>query len=126
MYRLVTHVDGIVTATMNPSKVNSPKRSVSRPADKKQKKKVAPLVRLSAKAPLVRPRKPSARKTPVELRAKKNAEPAVGRAGGLSFEADTRFDEVVALIEAARARAYEAVNSELVSLYWQLGEYMSK
>jgi hypothetical protein len=39
---------------------------------------------------------------------------------------DARFDEVVALIEAARGRAYEAVNSELVALYWQLGEYISK
>jgi predicted nuclease of restriction endonuclease-like (RecB) superfamily len=33
---------------------------------------------------------------------------------------------VLALIEAARRRAYQAVNSELVSLYWQLGEYISK
>lgn len=33
---------------------------------------------------------------------------------------------MLALIEAARRRAYQAVNSELVSLYWQLGEYISK
>lgn len=39
---------------------------------------------------------------------------------------DARFEEVVALVEAARGRAYEAVNSELVSLYWQLGEYISR
>jgi predicted nuclease of restriction endonuclease-like (RecB) superfamily len=31
-----------------------------------------------------------------------------------------------ALIEAARTRAYQAVNSELVSLYWQLGEYIGR
>lgn len=37
-----------------------------------------------------------------------------------------RFDEVLALIEAARRRAYQAVNAELVSLYWQLGEYISR
>jgi len=37
-----------------------------------------------------------------------------------------KFDEVLALIEAARRRAYQAVNAELVSLYWQLGEYISK
>jgi len=37
-----------------------------------------------------------------------------------------RFDEVLALIEAARRRAYQAVNTELVGLYWQLGEYISK
>jgi hypothetical protein len=36
-----------------------------------------------------------------------------------------RFDEVLALIEAARGRAYQAVNVELVNLYWQLGEYIS-
>jgi predicted nuclease of restriction endonuclease-like (RecB) superfamily len=37
-----------------------------------------------------------------------------------------QFDEVVALIEAARGRAYHAVNTELVSLYWQLGEYINR
>lgn len=36
-----------------------------------------------------------------------------------------QFDEVIALIEAARAQAYQAVNTELVTLYWQLGEYIS-
>lgn len=36
------------------------------------------------------------------------------------------FDEVLALIHAARVRAYQAVNTELVGLYWQLGEYISK
>jgi predicted nuclease of restriction endonuclease-like (RecB) superfamily len=39
---------------------------------------------------------------------------------------DARFAEVVALIEAARNRAYQAVNTELVSLYWQLGEHISR
>jgi len=39
---------------------------------------------------------------------------------------DARFAEVLALIEAARNRAYQAVNSELVSLYWQLGEHISQ
>lgn len=39
---------------------------------------------------------------------------------------DSRFAEVVALIEAARGRAYLAVNLELVSLYWRLGEYLSR
>lgn len=41
-------------------------------------------------------------------------------------ESDARFAEVVGLIEAARGRAYQAVNAELVSLYWQLGEYISR
>jgi predicted nuclease of restriction endonuclease-like (RecB) superfamily len=30
------------------------------------------------------------------------------------------------MISAARQRAYEAVNSELVQLYWQVGEYISR
>ena len=36
------------------------------------------------------------------------------------------FDEVLELIDAARRRAYQAVNNELVGLYWKLGEYISK
>jgi hypothetical protein len=36
------------------------------------------------------------------------------------------FDEVLALIERARHRAYQAVNTQLVDLYWQLSEYISK
>jgi predicted nuclease of restriction endonuclease-like (RecB) superfamily len=38
---------------------------------------------------------------------------------------DTKFAEVLALIENARSRAYQAINSDLVALYWQLGEYIS-
>jgi DUF1016 N-terminal domain len=37
-----------------------------------------------------------------------------------------KFDEVLSLIEAARQRAYQAVNVALVGLYWQLGQYISK
>jgi hypothetical protein len=37
-----------------------------------------------------------------------------------------RFDEVLALIKAARRRAYQAINTELVDLYWELGKYISK
>ena len=35
------------------------------------------------------------------------------------------FAEVVGLIEQARQRAYQAVNTELIGLYWQIGEYIS-
>lgn len=35
------------------------------------------------------------------------------------------FSEVVRLIEQARQRAYQAVNTELVGLYWQIGQYLS-
>ena len=44
-------------------------------------------------------------------------------AGVAAVEAS--FAEVVGLIEQARLRAYQAVNTELVSLYWQIGEYIS-
>ena len=36
------------------------------------------------------------------------------------------FEEVVRLIEAARTRSLAAVNHELVGLYWQVGEYISR
>lgn len=36
------------------------------------------------------------------------------------------FEEVLALIESAKRRAYQAVNVELVGLYWQVGAYLSK
>jgi predicted nuclease of restriction endonuclease-like (RecB) superfamily len=38
---------------------------------------------------------------------------------------ETAFAEVVGLIEQARQRAYQAVNTELVGLYWQIGDYIS-
>ena len=39
---------------------------------------------------------------------------------------DARFAEVIALIEAARARGYQAVNTVLVEHYWELGAYISE
>lgn len=39
-------------------------------------------------------------------------------------EAD--FAEVIGLIQAARQRAYSSVNKELVGLYWQIGEFISR
>ncbi len=36
------------------------------------------------------------------------------------------FAEVVTLIQSARHRAFQAVNTELVGLYWQVGEYISR
>jgi len=48
------------------------------------------------------------------------------RSSALAPDEDARFTEVVALIETARNRAYQAVNVELVTLYWQLGEHISQ
>jgi hypothetical protein len=74
---------------------------------------------------------PAARaRRPTRARIKK-VSAVMRQLGGASLTAprldhDARFEEVVALVEAARGRAYEAVNSELVSLYWQLGEHISR
>lgn len=38
---------------------------------------------------------------------------------------DASFAEVVGFIEQARQCAYQAVNTELVGLYWRIGEYIS-
>ena len=37
----------------------------------------------------------------------------------------TKFTEVVNLIKQSRYKALQAVNSELINLYWQIGEYIS-
>ncbi|MBI3247832.1 MAG: DUF1016 domain-containing protein [Deltaproteobacteria bacterium] len=45
-----------------------------------------------------------------------------GSATGL----EVSFAEVVGLIQHARQRAFQAVNTELIDLYWQVGEYISR
>jgi predicted nuclease of restriction endonuclease-like (RecB) superfamily len=49
-----------------------------------------------------------------------------GRKHLSAIDIEARFAEVLALIDAARGRAYQAVNAELVDLYWQLGAYLSR
>src|SRR5712691_715036 len=39
---------------------------------------------------------------------------------------ETSFDEVVALIQEARERALRTVNTTLIDLDWQVGEYISR
>ena len=36
------------------------------------------------------------------------------------------FAEITRLIESARQRAYHAVNTALIELYWQVGAYISR
>lgn len=38
---------------------------------------------------------------------------------------DRNFGQVVSMIRTAQQRAYRAVNSELINLYWEIGEYLS-
>lgn len=39
---------------------------------------------------------------------------------------NTEFHEIVNIIETARNRAYKAVNTELINMYWDIGAYISK
>ncbi len=41
-------------------------------------------------------------------------------------KADDGFTEVMGLIQAARQRAFQAVNTSLIDLYWQIGEHISR
>jgi predicted nuclease of restriction endonuclease-like (RecB) superfamily len=36
------------------------------------------------------------------------------------------FREIIGLIQSARRRAFQAVNTELIELYWRVGEYISR
>lgn len=36
------------------------------------------------------------------------------------------FVEVVGLIQQARQRAFQAVNTEIIDLYWQVGETINR
>jgi hypothetical protein len=76
------------------------------------------------------------RKKPSKIGARKGARPrrrtpkeivsAVPRQLSDLDPDEAKFAEVLALIETARNRAYQAINSELVTLYWQLGEHISQ
>ena len=36
------------------------------------------------------------------------------------------FREIIGLIAAARHRAFQAVNTELIDLYWRVGQFISR
>ena len=38
---------------------------------------------------------------------------------------DNQFDEILSKINQAKQKAYSSVNKELISLYWNIGEYIS-
>jgi len=44
----------------------------------------------------------------------------------MGTQLDKQFSDVTRPIEAARQRAYQAVNTTLIDLYWQVGEYISR
>ena len=39
---------------------------------------------------------------------------------------NNEFDEIITIIEQARQKAFRAVNRELIEMYWQIGQYISK
>lgn len=39
---------------------------------------------------------------------------------------DARFKEIIHLIKASKANALKAVNTELINLYWNIGQYIAK
>ena len=39
---------------------------------------------------------------------------------------DNRFTDIIHLIKQSRENAVRTVNSELINLYWNIGEYISK
>lgn len=74
----------------------------------------------------VMPQRPSTRTAHPKCSAQESKALVPLAREGMVVDSDARFTEVIELIEAARVRAYQAVNAELVSLYWQLGEYISR
>ena len=38
----------------------------------------------------------------------------------------TQFSAIVQLIQQARTSAFKAVNTELINLYWNIGEYIAQ
>jgi predicted nuclease of restriction endonuclease-like (RecB) superfamily len=52
--------------------------------------------------------------------------PAKAAAVATTSSQDEGFDTIVQLIDAARQRAYQAVNTALIELYWQIGEHISR
>jgi predicted nuclease of restriction endonuclease-like (RecB) superfamily len=48
------------------------------------------------------------------------------RAKSTALTASADFDDVLRLIDAARSRAVAAVNKELIDLYWNIGEHISR
>jgi predicted nuclease of restriction endonuclease-like (RecB) superfamily len=61
---------------------------------------------------------------------KQTARPTVGSLKATSrltaAPSPTDFDVILGLIDAARTRAVTAVNTELIDLYWRIGEHISQ
>jgi predicted nuclease of restriction endonuclease-like (RecB) superfamily len=58
--------------------------------------------------------------------SKKTRPQAVAKRGGRVQPARADFEEVLSLIDSARAQAFAAVNTVLIDLYWRIGEHISQ
>jgi predicted nuclease of restriction endonuclease-like (RecB) superfamily len=61
------------------------------------------------------------RKTPQARKSTKTAATTT-----IVSSTDEGFDAIVRLIDAAKQRAYRAVNTTMIDLYWQIGEHISR
>lgn len=59
-------------------------------------------------------------------KAKPNGASAKPVVPAIRHDWDESFDTIVKLIDAAQGRAYQAVNTALIDLYWQIGEHISR
>lgn len=66
------------------------------------------------------------KKKPTKKGLPAKAAGSLGSSGSPAGSISQDFEEVTTLIETARKRAFAAVNHELVGLYWQIGEYISR
>jgi hypothetical protein len=57
---------------------------------------------------------------------KKGTKQVLGRQVTANPPSQADFDEVVRLIDIARTRAVAAVNTTLIELYWNIGEYITR
>ena len=65
-------------------------------------------------------------KRPSKSKALQPTKPGIGGASrAVAGGREATFREVVGMIQDARGRALQAVNTELVDLYWQVGEFIS-
>jgi len=44
----------------------------------------------------------------------------------MTNEITVNFNEIISIIEKARAKIYKAVNNGLIDMYWEVGEYISR
>lgn len=66
-------------------------------------------------------------KRPTKSKVTRPAKPASGGSSrAVAGGREATFREVVGMIQAAQGRALQAVNSELVELYWQVGGFISR